>query len=706
MKAVGGSFSEWVAGFPTPPIQSDKRQLATVLLVDDIKTNLVLLESALGRGYRLLTASSGDQALQLAATQSPDLMLLDVMMPGMNGFETARALRRMPALREVPIIFVTAHTDDDAQVHGLELGAVDFIIKPFSLAVLRLRVEAVIERQRLRADAARHQGELATLLARQAQALGLLESVFNASIDALLVTDSGFRLLKANEQARPLFGFGADIGIEGLDLHGTLRRLEDGTMLTPETLVHAVAPTECLLRTRGNRDVPVAIICRSFPYRPGELGYLLSVRDISARLLLEAEKRSASSRLHEAQLELEAARQRELETGAAIQQRLLFGHPPAGQDSFAFAYYNQASQGVAGDFYTFTRLNEDCVEILTGDVMGKGVAAALIAASILSAYRKCQSELMADQEGEIPAPAALVNAMHAMATPELVRLDSFVTLSLLRLDRRNSVACWVNAGHTPTLLAQAGSASVVELEGDNLPLGVFEHEVYGERTVRLDSGDMLLLYSDGMSESINPAGLEYGAQRIAHILALGASAAMSPAAVLSSLRRDLLAHSGQIGGRDDCTAIVVQVAGECSVNHGASRQVRQLELPRNAQKLHLLRQAIEGFVSDQLEEFVHSLTLAVYEAATNILRHARALLPEAPISVLLERNGHEVWVSLVHEGEPFVPQHDPCPDFTGGSEGGFGLYIMQRSVDRIEYGRPMPGLASITLFKRLPVASD
>jgi phosphoserine phosphatase RsbU/P len=75
--------------------------------------------------------------------------------------------------------------------------------------------------------------------------------------------------------------------------------------------------------------------------------------------------------LSEAQLALEAARRRELGTGAAIQQRLLFGHPPPGQKSFAFAYYNQASQGVAGDFYTFTRISEDCFEILTGDVMGK-----------------------------------------------------------------------------------------------------------------------------------------------------------------------------------------------------------------------------------------------------------------------------------------------------------------------------------------------
>ncbi len=396
--------------------------MATVLVVDDIRTNLLLIESALERDCRLLIACSGEEALQIASEQPPDLVLLDVMMPGMDGFETARAMRRVPALIEVPIIFVTAYSDDEAQVRGLELGAVDFLAKPFSRAVLRLRVGNVIERQRLRAEAARQERELATLLARQTQARSLLESVFNASIDALLVTDSEFRVLKANERVQGLFGTHAAASIEGLAFRDSLRRMADGHLLAPEALLDSTAPIECLLRTVDGREVPVAVTCRSFQQRYGVHGYLLSVRDISARLRLEAEKRSASERLRDAQLALEAARLRELETSAAIQQRLLFGHPPPGQEGFSFAYYSQASQGVAGDFYTFTRLNENCFEILTGDVMGKGVAAALIAASILSAYRKCLSELMTERSGIVPSPAELVNAVHAVVTPELVRL--------------------------------------------------------------------------------------------------------------------------------------------------------------------------------------------------------------------------------------------------------------------------------------------
>lgn len=691
-----------MTGLPLDPGRQDK---ACVLLVDDIRSNLLLLESALARDYRLLTASSGEQALQIATAQLPDLVLLDVMMPGMDGFETARAMRSRPALRDVPIIFVTAQSDDAAHVHGLELGAVDFLTKPFSLAVLRLRVGNVIERQRLRAEAVRHEGELAALLARQSQALSLLESVFNASIDALLVTDADFSVLQANGHVYPLFGIGADSGCEQLSLRACLRRLGDGQSLAPEALLDSAVPTECLLRTVAGDEVPVAVTCRRFLHGAGQCGYLFSVRDISARLLLEAEKRSASERLREAQLALEAARQRELETGAAIQQRLLFGHPPPGQQGFTFAYYNQASQGVAGDFYTFTRISEDCFEILTGDVMGKGVAAALIAASVLSAYRKCLSELMAERGGSAPSPDELVNAMHALVTPELVRLESFVTLTLLRVDRDCGLARWVNAGHTPTLLARVQDAKVIELEGDNLPLGLVQHEVYAERQIQLECGDLLLLYSDGLSETMNQDGIEYGTWRIGSILEQGVLSDLPPSAVLSSLRFDLLEHAGQASVRDDCTAILIQASQgmcDCYGSHGRGTVTQHLELPRSTHKLHLLRHAIAAFALDLPEDFVQSLLLAAYEAATNIVRHAPTRLPDAPLSVLLERSEHEISVMLVHQGEMFVPQGDPTPDFSGNSEGGFGLYIISRSVDRVEYGRPMPGLASIALHKWLP----
>jgi len=103
-----------------------------ILLVDDNPTNLqVLYQTLAGRGYRLLAARSGKDAIAIAQRLVPDLILLDVMMPGMDGFETCALLKADPRTRDSAIVFLSALTAADDKVRGLELGAVDFVNKPF-----------------------------------------------------------------------------------------------------------------------------------------------------------------------------------------------------------------------------------------------------------------------------------------------------------------------------------------------------------------------------------------------------------------------------------------------------------------------------------------------------------------------------------------------------------------------------------------------
>jgi anti-sigma regulatory factor (Ser/Thr protein kinase) len=93
------------------------------------------------------------------------------------------------------------------------------------------------------------------------------------------------------------------------------------------------------------------------------------------------------------------------------------------------------------------------------------------------------------------------------------------------------------------------------------------------------------------------------------------------------------------------------------------------------------------------------LQLAAFEAATNIIRHSPAYLKNAPLIVALSRTETAIGIELIYEGERFVPPSAPSPDFSGHSEGGFGLYIINSSVDSVEYESPMPGLAKIRLVK-------
>jgi putative two-component system response regulator len=116
-------------------------ELPVILLVDDEPTNLRVLRTMLHEQYRLLFAKSGEEALQLVAQHQPDLILLDVMMPGMTGFDVCTALKADAVSRQIPVIFVTALRDEIDETRGFEVGAVDYITKPISPSVVKARVK-------------------------------------------------------------------------------------------------------------------------------------------------------------------------------------------------------------------------------------------------------------------------------------------------------------------------------------------------------------------------------------------------------------------------------------------------------------------------------------------------------------------------------------------------------------------------------------
>ena len=125
--------------------------LPLILAVDDEASNLQLLRQILQDQYRLLFAKDGARALELARQEHPDLILLDVMMPGMTGHEACRMLKADPATAGIPVIFVTALTDADDEVRGFDAGGVDYITKPVSAPVVRARVRTHLSLVRMEA---------------------------------------------------------------------------------------------------------------------------------------------------------------------------------------------------------------------------------------------------------------------------------------------------------------------------------------------------------------------------------------------------------------------------------------------------------------------------------------------------------------------------------------------------------------------------
>ncbi len=120
-----------------PPTQ---QQQALILIVDDIPTNMQVLATALSTSYRIKVATNGVDALKIAQHDQPDLILLDIMMPNMDGFEVCRRLKENPLTEKIVVIFVTADDTAADEVRGLNLGAVDYITKPFLVPVVKARI--------------------------------------------------------------------------------------------------------------------------------------------------------------------------------------------------------------------------------------------------------------------------------------------------------------------------------------------------------------------------------------------------------------------------------------------------------------------------------------------------------------------------------------------------------------------------------------
>lgn len=112
----------------------------TLLIVDDEPVNLNVLRTLLANDYELLFAKDGQRGLALARVEHPDLILLDIMMPAMSGYEVCTELKADPATRSIPVIFITALADHQDEAKGLELGAVDYITKPVNPAIVRARI--------------------------------------------------------------------------------------------------------------------------------------------------------------------------------------------------------------------------------------------------------------------------------------------------------------------------------------------------------------------------------------------------------------------------------------------------------------------------------------------------------------------------------------------------------------------------------------
>jgi PAS domain S-box-containing protein len=180
----------------------------TLLIVDDEPSNIKLLAAVLRDEYRLIVASSGSEALRLAISKKrPDLILLDIMMPDMDGYTVCRRLKNNEKTRHIPIIFITAKTEIESENRGFELGAVDYITKPFCVSTVRARVRTHLELKHHHDMLEFTNQQLAELIekvernAKERESANIeLNQILLAATDGLCVVGNDFNILRINDK--------------------------------------------------------------------------------------------------------------------------------------------------------------------------------------------------------------------------------------------------------------------------------------------------------------------------------------------------------------------------------------------------------------------------------------------------------------------------------------------------------------------------
>lgn len=269
-----------------------------VLIVDDTPASLLLMQAILvSAGYDVLTASNGPAALELAQAAQPQLILLDVKMPGMDGYAVCSHLKERAATRHIPVIFVTGVDDVQSETRGFTLGAADYMTKPIRVPVVLARVKAHL-----------------ALYGQRRRLEGMFRDVLEFAPDAFILSDIQGKIVHINAQAEQLFGYGRKelIGLTTKvlfphHLHRDHENIRNRYIQQPLGRMTGIS-LQCL--RKDGAEFPCDINLSSLETDRGRL-LMAVIRDISVHQQAEQALSDSQQRLREMAAQNEATREKE-----------------------------------------------------------------------------------------------------------------------------------------------------------------------------------------------------------------------------------------------------------------------------------------------------------------------------------------------------------------------------------------------------------
>lgn len=502
-----------------------------VLVVDDTSVNRMILARYIQHmGYPVIQAENGLQALEKYQAEHPDIILMDVMMPGMDGFETTRRIRAMEGDNWVPIVFISALSEDRNLTEGLAAGGDDYLHKPVNFTVLQAKLQSL--------------SRTLVLHRRLTEERQRAQAVADNIPEGLIVIDEASRIRSCNPKALNIFGYTQEelIGRNvSMLMPEPYHSAHDGYV---ESYVSGGAPRiigvsqrEVLGLRKDGQVFPLELAVTEVRM-DGQRNFLGILRDISARKAAENQLKDNAARLqayHDAQEE-ENALARDLMLRQMLRRGLTADH---------VRHWLSPASHFSGDIVAAAEGPDGLVYGILADATGHGLGAAVTVMPLLTVFHT-----LAQAGADIQHLLLAANRELRASLPT----GRFVGVSLVRLDpRRGQAEVWVGGTPEVLLFGQDGRRLGC-FPSRHLSLGILDMDA-AEATpeqVALSPGCQFALYSDGLIEAMDAAGEAFGDARLAAVLA-----GHAPADRLEALRAALRAHLGGDTGQDDMSILLL-----------------------------------------------------------------------------------------------------------------------------------------------------
>jgi len=475
-------------------------------------------------------------------------------------------------------------------------------------------------------------------------------------------------------------------GIDGAETARQIWRIDPDIKIVIVTAYSDYTPDD-IVRIVGRED----LFYLRKPFNPVEIRQF--ARALTNQWELEREKELLSEKLAR-------AHEQEITTAAKIQQALLLGQPPKNIQGIQLCQKTIASQKVDGDFIDFIQLSDTTLDVVVGDVMGKGIPAALVGAALKSQLSRALNKLSQSGDArEIPKPENIVSVVQASMIQQLEDLETFVTLCYARFDLARNLIQYVDCGHTRTIHFQKETNTCRLLEGVNMPIGFPEKEAFSQMSVPFKPGDRFVFYSDGLTEAKTAQAEMYGEQRLVDFVQQHAGADLQD--LIEDIWQDVVGFSQSEIFGDDFTCIGVRIMNTDAPAAGHSPE-ENLEIKSDLNELARVREFTRNFCNHAPAELldrsrIDLIELAVNEAVVNIIEHAYRNAPDKPVRIEAQLSPDQLVFRLYDWGSSFDPAAVPPPAFDGSKDHGFGIYIIDQAVDEVEYTREENGRNCATM---------